>query len=135
MRLINTFIFSSVLVASGLQAQPSKPAFCQIGGTWTIVHGNGATAIMKVQQDGNKFTGIGREGRYDGDLSGYIQDNQVEFEIAWTNGQTGQYQGQISSRQRFSGSNNNKASPNQQTTWFVKERKRCTLDPKTGTYF
>ncbi len=123
---LTSLIFASLICLTPAVAQPTDASFCQIGGTWTIVHANGAVAEMDVIQKANKFTGLGAEGRNTGKLTGFIDATEVEFEIEWSNGHTGQYQGRVNRRQRFAGTNNDKADPTQQQLWFVKQRKFCS---------
>jgi hypothetical protein len=115
----------AALALFGLAATPAAAQDCTVPLRWTIEHGNGAVARMKVFHNGAELGGSGREADNSGALDGTIRGRDVQFEIEWSNGHIGVYDGSISADGRLRGVNFDKTDPASQTSWSVKQGFTC----------
>ena len=112
-----------VVATPGIAGDPAPRD--AVAGRWIIEHGNGAEARIKVLQNGRELGGSGREAANTGALDGVINGRDVSFEIEWSNGHTGVYDGSISADGRLRGVNHDKADPGAQTNWSVRRSFAC----------
>lgn len=119
------WIMLGAMAATALAAAPARAEPCPVAGRWIIEHGNGAEARIKVLQNGRELGGSGREAANTGALDGVINGRDVSFEIEWSNGHTGVYDGSISADGRLRGVNHDKADPGAQTNWSVRRSFAC----------
>lgn len=116
---------AALLALCGAVAAPAQAEQCAAGGVWTIDHGNGAVARVKIIQQGSALVGSGREGDNTGAVDGRISGRDVNFEIDWSNGHVGVYDGSISAGGRLRGVNFDKTAPGSQTNWSVRRTFSC----------
>jgi len=103
---------------------------CSVAGQWRLKQDNGPSVDVDLAQAPNgSLTGKAKaEEAVPGNVSGQVSGRKLHFAIAWSNNQTGNYEGSVGADGHLTGTTLDVNDNRIESTWHSKDRTfECTL--------
>jgi len=106
--------------ASAAQVAPAAAPAFSAAGSWQLYQSNGVTDTLNVTQDSaGKLYGSAVAGSTVGTIAtgSAVDGTSIAFTIAWSNGTSGRYIGNLGSDRRLTGYTYDLTNPSSQANW------------------